>query len=100
MHAGSAFVSALFELIYAVLDFYVWVIILGAVLSWLVAFNILNTSNRFVQMVGDFLYRITEPALKPIRRVVPPVNGLDLSPIILIFILWFIRVFLIHLVFG
>jgi YggT family protein len=97
MHVGNALFAAIIEVIYAVLDFYIWVIIIGAVLSWLVAFNIINTSNRFVQMAGDFLFRITEPVLRPIRRVVPTMGGLDLSPIILIFIILFIQSFLRHL---
>jgi YggT family protein len=100
MHAGNALISALFELTYAVLDFYIWVIIISAVLSWLVAFNIINTSNRFVQMAGDFLYRITEPVLRPIRKVLPVMGGLDLAPLVLIFVILFLQSFLRHLVYG
>ena len=87
MHAGNALIAALLELVYAVLDFYMWVIIVGAVLSWLVAFNVINTQNRFVRAVGDFLYRLTEPVLRPIRRILPPFGGLDLSPLVLIFLI-------------
>ena len=100
MHAGNALLAALFEVVYAVLDFYIWAIIVGAVLSWLVAFNIVNTGNRFVQVVGDFLYRITEPLLRPIRRVLPVMGGLDLAPLALIFIILFLQSFLRHLVNG
>jgi len=100
MHPANALLAALLELTYAILDFYIWIIIIGAVLSWLVAFNIINTHNRFVQMAGDFLYRITEPLLRPIRRVLPQMGGLDLSPLILIFIILFIQSFLRHLVVG
>lgn len=72
------------------IDLYIWAIIISAILSWLVAFNVINTSNRFVYMVGDFLYRITEPALRPIRKVLPVMGGIDLSPIVLLLALWFI----------
>lgn len=74
-----------------VIGLYIWVIILAAVMSWLIAFNVVNTSNRFVYMVADFLYRITEPAIAPIRRVMPDLGGIDISPVILILFLIFIR---------
>ncbi len=98
MNAGNAVLAALLELIYAILDFYIWALIIGAVMSWLVAFNIINTHNRLVQVVGDFLYRITEPLLRPIRRIVPMMGGLDLSPLVLIFIIMFLQSFIRHLV--
>ncbi len=72
-----------------VLDLYMWAVIIGVVLSWLVAFNVVNTSNRFVFMVGDFIHRITEPALRPIRRTIPNLGGIDISPVILIILLIF-----------
>jgi len=72
---------------------YIWCLIIWVILSWLVAFNVVNTRNRFVAMAGDFLDRITEPALRPIRRVVPYLGGIDISPIILILLLYFIRDF-------
>ena len=65
-------------------DLYIWIIIIGAIMSWLVAFNIINTTNQFVYMVIDFIYRITEPALRPIRRVIPNFGSVDISPIVLI----------------
>ena len=71
------------------LDLYMWAVIIGVVLSWLVAFNIVNTSNRFVFIVGDFIHRITEPALRPIRRTIPNLGGIDISPVILIILLIF-----------
>ena len=74
-----------------VLDLYIWLLIAAAVLSWLVAFNVVNARNQFVAMVGDFLYRITEPLLAPIRRMLPSFGGLDISPIILILIIMFIQ---------
>ncbi len=82
---------AVYNLLTTAITLYVWALILSAVLSWLVAFKIINTSNRFVYTVGDFLHRVTEPALRPIRRFVPYLGGVDLSPIILILALFFIR---------
>ena len=78
-------------LIDRIIDIYVWVIILSAVLSWLVAFDIVNMRNRFVYLVGDALNRITEPVYRPIRRLLPDMGGLDLSPLIVILGLWFLR---------
>jgi YggT family protein len=80
----------LIQILRVAIDLYIWAIIISAILSWLVTFNVLNTSNRFVYMVGDVLYRITDPALRPIRRVVPVMGGIDLSPIVLILLLWFV----------
>ena len=78
-------------LIDRIIDIYVWVIILSAVLSWLVAFDIINMRNRFVYLVSDALNRITEPIYRPIRRFLPDMGGLDLSPLIVILGLWFLR---------
>ena len=75
-------------------DLYIWIIIIGAIMSWLVAFNIINTTNQFVYMVIDFIYRITEPALRPIRRVIPNFGSVDISPIILILGLLFLQMVL------
>jgi YggT family protein len=77
----------------AVVELYIWCLIVWVVLSWLVAFNVVNPRNRFVSMVGDFLDRITEPALRPIRRVLPNLGGIDISPILLILLIYFIRDF-------
>ena len=74
-----------------VIDLYIWVVIASAILSWLIAFNVVNTSNRFVFTVADMLYRVTEPALRPIRSVLPNLGGIDISPVILILLLLFIR---------
>ncbi len=100
MQVGSAAVSAILEVVYMILDFYIWAIIIGAVLSWLVAFNVINTQNRVVQVVGDLLYRLTEPLLRPIRRFIPAIGGLDLSPLALIFAIYFLQAFIRHLVIG
>lgn len=82
------------------IDIYIWVVIISAILSWLVAFNVVNTTNRLVYTVGDFLYRITEPALRPIRRIVPNLGGIDISPIILILVLYFIQLVLGQILFS
>jgi YggT family protein len=86
--------NALFWLIDQVIGFYITLVIVQVVLSWLVAFNVINTRNRFVYIVGDFLYRVTEPALKPIRRLLPSMGGIDLAPVVLILALYFLRVLL------
>ncbi len=78
---------AIIEVILIVLDLYVWLLIASAILSWLIAFNVVNTRNQFVAAVAEFLYRITEPVLAPIRSFMPNLGGLDISPIILILII-------------
>ncbi|HEX2083241.1 MAG TPA: YggT family protein [Xanthomonadaceae bacterium] len=85
---------ALFNLIATVITIYIYVLVASAILSWLVAFNVVNTSNRFIYLVGDFLYRVTEPALRPIRRFVPLLGGVDISPVVLILLLVFLRDFI------
>ena len=87
--------NALFWLIDQVIGLYITLVIIQVVLSWLVAFNVVNTSNRFVYLVGDFLYRVTEPALKPVRRILPAMGGIDLSPVVLILLLYFLQI-LVH----
>jgi len=81
----------LLNIISTVISIYIWIIIIGAILSWLVTFNVVNTTNRFVYMVGDICYRLTEPALRPIRNFLPNLGGIDLSPVVLILILIFAR---------
>ena len=85
----------LLDLIDLVLRLYLWLVIASAIMSWLVSFKVINTGNRAIYVVGNFLYQITEPALKPIRRVVhrilPNLSGVDISPLILIVGIWFIR---------
>jgi YggT family protein len=80
-------------LVDTVITLYIWILIGSAVLSWLVVFNVVNTRNPIVNSVGDFLYRVTEPALRPIRNIMPNLGGIDISPVILIIGLMFIRVF-------
>jgi YggT family protein len=82
---------AFLNLVDTVIRIYIWILIIQAVLSWLLAFGIVNRNNRFVGQVEDFLWRITEPALRPIRRLLPNLGGIDVSPIILILLLYFIR---------
>ena len=74
-----------------VLDLYIWVIIITAILSWLVAFNVINMRNDFVRSIWLGLNAVTEPLLRPIRRVLPDLGGIDISPVILILIIVFIR---------
>ncbi len=83
--------QSLLWLLDTVIGLYITALIVSVVLSWLVAFNVVNTTNRFVYMVGDFLYRMTEPALGRIRQVVPNLGGIDISPLILILGLAFVR---------
>lgn len=82
---------ALLDVVLLVLQMYVWLLIAAAVLSWLVAFNVVNTRNSVVAGIGDFLYRITEPVLRPIRNALPNLGGIDISPVILILIIFFIQ---------
>ena len=82
---------AILEIILLILDLYVWLLIASAILSWLIAFNVVNTRNQFVAAVAEFLYRITEPLLAPIRRIMPNLGGLDISPIIVILLIMFIQ---------
>ena len=82
---------SLLNLISTAITLYVWALIISAVMSWLVGFGVINTNNRFVYMVGDFLHRATEPALRPLRRVLPNLGGIDISPIVLILLLFFAR---------
>ena len=82
---------ALFVVLDLVLQLYIWILIAAAIFSWLVAFNVVNVRHPAVGMIGDFLFRITEPVLRPIRNRMPNLGGLDLSPVIVIFIIIFIR---------
>jgi YggT family protein len=82
---------ALLDIILIVLNLYVWLLIASAILSWLIAFNVVNTRNQFVAMLGDFLFRITEPVLRPIRNMLPNLGGIDVSPVILILLIILIQ---------
>jgi len=82
---------AVLDIVLIVLDLYVWLLIASAILSWLIAFNVVNTRNQVVASVGEFLYRITEPVLRPIRNMLPNLGGIDISPVILILIILFLE---------
>ena len=83
--------KSLFFLLDSVITIYLWIIIINAILSWLVAFNVLNTQNRFVFSVLDTTYKLTNPALNKIRRFIPTFGSIDISPVILILLLIFLR---------
>ena len=87
----NVILGPLFGLIDIVLGLFVWIMILAVIMSWLISFNVVNTTNRVVNIIADMLYRITEPALRPIRRFMPNLGGLDLSPIVLLLAIWFVR---------
>jgi YggT family protein len=82
---------AVLDIVLIVLDLYVWLLIASAILSWLIAFNVVNTRNQLVSAIAEFLSRITEPVLAPIRNALPSLGGLDISPIVLILIIMFIQ---------
>ena len=75
----------------SVVSIYIWILIINAILSWLIAFNILNTSNRLVYSLIDVSYKMTDPLLRPIRNFLPNLGGIDISPVVLILILMFLR---------
>ena len=83
--------KSIFILLDSIITIYLWIIIINAILSWLVAFNILNTQNRFVFSILDATYKMTDPALNKIRRFIPTFGSIDISPVILILILMFLR---------
>ena len=83
--------QSLVFLIDKVIDIYTWIVIASAIMSWLVAFGVVNTRNQFIRMVVDVLYRLTEPVLRPIRRMLPHLGGIDISPVILLLALFFLR---------
>ena len=87
-------IDPLFRVLMIAIDLYIWLVIIGAILSWLVAFNVINTSNQLVYLILDFLYRITDPALRRIKRFLPNLGGIDISPVILILGLIFIQMVL------
>lgn len=88
---------ALLDVILIALDLYRWAIIISAIMSWLIAFNVVNTRNDVVRSVYNFLYAVTEPALRPIRRFVPNLGGVDVSPIILFLIILLLQMWLVQI---
>ena len=83
--------KSIFILLDSIITIYLWIIIINAILSWLVAFNVLNTQNRFVFSILDATYKLTDPALNKIRRFIPTFGSIDISPVILILFLMFLR---------
>ena len=83
--------QAVVNTIERIIDLYVLVLIINAILSWLIAFNVLNTQNRFVFSVLELSYKLTDPPLNYIRKFIPNLGAVDISPVILILILWFIK---------
>ncbi|MDA0997756.1 MAG: YggT family protein [Proteobacteria bacterium] len=78
-------------LLFRLIDLYTWVVIIGVIMSWLISFNVINLSNQFVRMLHDVTMRLTEPVLGPIRRMLPNLGGVDISPVILILLLYFAK---------
>jgi YggT family protein len=78
-------------LIDMIIDIYTWIVIASAIMSWLVAFGVVNVRNRFISVVVDMLFRLTEPVLRPIRRILPAMGGLDLSPVVLLLIIFVLQ---------
>ena len=83
--------KSLLILVDSVVSIYIWILIINAILSWLIAFNVLNTSNRLVYSLLDVSYKMTDPLLRPIRNFLPNLGGIDVSPVILILLLMFVR---------
>ena len=89
---------AILNLFNTLISIYIWLLVASVVLSWLIAFNVITTGNPVVYQIRDFLYRITEPALRPIRNLLPNLGGIDISPMVLILALYFLRDLLFELV--
>jgi len=81
----------LFEALYIALNFYLWVVVISAILSWLIAFDVVNTGNRFVYVIYDVTSRLTEPVYRQIRRVIPSFGGVDLSPLVVLLIIYVLQ---------
>ena len=82
---------AIFYLVLQILKLYSYVVIANVIISWLIAFNVLNTQNRFVYSILEFTYKLTDPILNRIRRILPNLGAFDISPIILLILIWFIE---------
>jgi len=88
--------GSILTLLLTIIELYTWIVIASAVFSWLFAFNVVNPRNQFVGAIGNALYRLTEPALRPIRNVLPGMGALDLSPLVLLLFLFFLRVLIVN----
>ena len=82
---------AILQLVDTIISIYIFLLIASAIMSWLVAFNVIDYRNQMVRQIGEFLYKITEPPLRPIRKVLPNLGGIDISPMVLILVLIFLR---------
>ncbi len=81
----------LLEVVIILLNLYWWIVIIAVIMSWLIAFNVVNTRNQIVGMIADFLYRLTEPVFKPIRNLLPNLGGIDFSPLIILLLIYVIE---------
>jgi YggT family protein len=88
--------NPIFALLDTLLEIYTWVVLAAVVVSWLAAFNVINERNNFVRTLMRILYNLTEPVFRPVRRVIPPMGGLDLSPIVVLVAIWFVRYCLVY----
>jgi YggT family protein len=91
---------AILSLVSTVIQIYIYLLVASAILSWLIAFNVVNTRNQLVSMIADVLYRLTEPVLAPIRRILPNFGGLDISPVVVILLLIFVNRLLWEMLYG
>ena len=94
------FMCALLDVVWLIMKTYVYIIIASAIMSWLIAFNVINGYNQVVATIGNFLYAVTEPLLRPIRRFLPNLGGLDISPVILLLIIFFLQNVMIRYLYG
>ena len=88
----AGFLIPVIEVVIVLIHIYWWIVIISAVMSWLIAFNVINPYNQFVRSLWMGLNALTEPALRPIRRFLPELSGVDISPMVLILICWFIQI--------
>jgi YggT family protein len=88
--------NPLFALIDTLLEIYKWIVLAAVIVSWLAAFNVINERNNFVRTVLRLLYNLTEPVFRPVRRILPPMGGLDLSPIVVLVAIWFLQYCLVY----
>jgi YggT family protein len=97
MNVGYAVSSSFMQLVYFLTELYIWALVANAVMSWMISFEVINARSPFVQKLGEFLYRLTEPALKHVRKAIPPIAGVDMSPFALILLIWFVRSILLRI---
>lgn len=93
-------IDALLQVSYVALDIFKWMLIISIILGWLIHFGVVNAYQPFVQSVGRFLHAVTEPALRPIRRYIPAVGGMDISPIVLFLLIMFLQRLIINILYN